>query len=86
MLLQGVQSVPEMSLQVLWLVKEPTHWYRWRSKWKSGIGLSAGQLTAIHQHCSDIVHCSLETIETLGGGGARCMIAEIFPPNRAVAT
>ena len=48
--------------------------------------LSAGQLTAIHQHCSDIVHCSLETIETLGGGGARCMIAEIFPPNRAVAT
>ena len=45
---------------------------------------SASQLNVIRQHCSDIVHCSLETIETLGGGGARCMIAEIFPPNKAV--
>jgi hypothetical protein len=25
-----------------------------------------------------IVHCHLSTIETHGGGGARCMIAELF--------
>ena len=41
--------------------------------------LSASQLTAIRRHCDDIVHSPLEIIETLGGGGARCMIAEIFP-------
>ena len=41
--------------------------------------LSASQLTVIRQHCDDIVHSPLEVIETLGGGGARCMIAEIFP-------
>ncbi|XP_011406610.1 PREDICTED: uncharacterized protein LOC105314247 [Amphimedon queenslandica] len=28
----------------------------------------------------ELVHCSVDTIESLGGGGVRCMIAEIFPP------
>lgn len=28
--------------------------------------------------CGKIIHCSLETIETGGGGSARCMIAEVF--------
>lgn len=28
----------------------------------------------------ELVHCSVNTIESLGGGGVRCMIAEIFPP------
>lgn len=29
---------------------------------------------------STIVHAPVDTIETLGGGGVRCMIAEVFPP------
>ena len=29
---------------------------------------------------SEIVHIPIDTIETNGGGGIRCMIAEIFPP------
>lgn len=41
--------------------------------------LTASQLATIRQHCDDIVHSPLEIIEALGGGGARCMIAEIFP-------
>ena len=39
------------------------------------------QRKTILTHVKDIIHSSLETIETLGGGGARCMIAEVFPPN-----
>lgn len=41
---------------------------------------SEEQLLLIRKHCDDILHTDLETIETLGGGGARCMIAEVFPP------
>lgn len=37
------------------------------------------QKTAIEQHCK-IVSSSLETIETCGGGSARCMMAEVFLP------
>ena len=33
------------------------------------------------KHVNGVIHSSLETIETLGGGGARCMLAEVFPPN-----
>ncbi|MDZ4823322.1 MAG: arginine deiminase-related protein [Flavobacteriales bacterium] len=40
------------------------------------------QVHAIEKHGS-ILHSSLETIETCGGGSARCMIAEIFLPKRA---
>ena len=29
---------------------------------------------------SEIAHCPVDVIEALGGGGVRCMIAEIFPP------
>lgn len=29
---------------------------------------------------SEIIHCPINTIEILGGGGVRCMLAEIFPP------
>ena len=42
------------------------------------------QLLVIRKHCSDIVHTPLDTIETGGGGGARCMLAEIFPPHSEV--
>ncbi len=30
----------------------------------------------------EIIHSDLNTIETLGGGSARCMIAEVFLPRK----
>lgn len=42
--------------------------------------LTPPQIKALEKHCK-IVHSSLETIETCGGGSARCMMAEIFLPN-----
>ncbi len=41
--------------------------------------LEDSQLDAISKHC-EIIHSSLETIETCGGGSARCMMAEVFLP------
>ena len=41
--------------------------------------LNANQIKAIKAHCG-IIHSSLETIETCGGGSARCMMAEVFLP------
>ena len=41
--------------------------------------LTQSQLTKINNHC-EIISSSLETIETCGGGSARCMIAEVFLP------
>lgn len=41
--------------------------------------LTPQQITSIENHCG-IVHSSLETIETCGGGSARCMMAEVFLP------
>ncbi len=35
------------------------------------------QIKAIKAHCA-IIHSSLDTIETCGGGSARCMMAEVF--------
>ncbi|GAB5472526.1 MAG: arginine deiminase-related protein [Maribacter sp.] len=37
------------------------------------------QITFIQKHC-DIIHSPLDTIETCGGGSARCMMAEVFLP------
>ncbi len=45
--------------------------------------LSEEQILAIEKHCG-IIHSSLETIETLGGGSARCMMAEVFLPKQSV--
>lgn len=42
---------------------------------------TSDQKAVMSEHVDGIIHSSLETIETLGGGGARCMIAEVFPPN-----
>lgn len=42
--------------------------------------LSEEQLEAFDRNSCTVVHSGLETIETYGGGGARCMIAEVFPP------
>lgn len=44
--------------------------------------LTAGQIKAIASD-SEIIYSSLETIETCGGGSARCMMAEIFLPERS---
>ncbi len=41
--------------------------------------LTPGQVNAIKQFCP-ILSSSLETIETCGGGSARCMMAEVFLP------
>jgi hypothetical protein len=41
--------------------------------------LRKDQLQKIEKHNS-IIHSSLETIETCGGGSARCMMAEVFLP------
>ncbi|MBR9855860.1 MAG: amidinotransferase [Algicola sp.] len=41
--------------------------------------LTQEQITAIEKHCP-IIHSPLDTIETCGGGSARCMMAEVFLP------
>ncbi|NRD24828.1 amidinotransferase [Winogradskyella litoriviva] len=41
--------------------------------------LTPQQIKAIEKHCP-ILSSSLETIETCGGGSARCMMAEVFLP------
>ena len=41
--------------------------------------LTPNQILAIEKHCP-IISSSLETIETCGGGSARCMMAEVFLP------
>jgi len=41
--------------------------------------LSQDQIGQIKKYCP-IVHSSLDTIEALGGGSARCMMAEVFLP------
>lgn len=43
--------------------------------------LTQSQLTKIGNQCK-IISSSLETIETCGGGSARCMMAEVFLPTR----
>ncbi|WP_407557308.1 citrulline utilization hydrolase CtlX [Winogradskyella sp. 4-2091] len=41
--------------------------------------LTANQIKAIEKYCP-ILSSSLDTIETCGGGSARCMMAEVFLP------
>ena len=43
--------------------------------------LTDKQKGTIEKSCS-IIHSSLDTIETCGGGSARCMIAEVFLPKK----
>ncbi len=45
--------------------------------------LNQEQLKAIRRHC-EIIHSPLDTIETCGGGSARCMMAEVFLPRTQV--
>ena len=41
--------------------------------------LTEKQLDTIHKHC-EILSSPIDTIETCGGGSARCMMAEVFLP------
>ena len=41
--------------------------------------LRSDQIAAIERHC-EILSSDLKTIETCGGGSARCMMAEVFLP------
>jgi len=41
--------------------------------------LTPAQIQTIEKYC-EIIHSSLEMIETCGGGSARCMMAEVFLP------
>tara|TARA_R110002020_G_scaffold137434_2_gene306607 strand:+ start:137530 stop:138414 length:885 start_codon:yes stop_codon:yes gene_type:complete len=43
--------------------------------------LTPQQRTSFEKHCP-IIHSDLETIETCGGGSARCMMAEVFLPGK----
>lgn len=43
--------------------------------------LTSSQISAIEKHC-EILSSDLETIETCGGGSARCMMAEVFLPKK----
>ncbi|MFC5044249.1 citrulline utilization hydrolase CtlX [Aquimarina hainanensis] len=43
--------------------------------------LTKEQIFKIEKHCL-ILHSDLTTIETLGGGSARCMMAEVFLPKK----
>lgn len=42
--------------------------------------LEPAQLEALQQHGQQILYSDLSTIETYGGGSARCMLAELFVP------
>ena len=41
-------------------------------------GFESAQLKVFEQYFTNILHSNLETIETYGGGSARCMIMELF--------
>jgi len=43
--------------------------------------LNKGQVNAIEKYCK-ILSADLDTIETCGGGSARCMMAEVFLPKK----
>lgn len=43
--------------------------------------LMPDQIKNIEKHC-EIIHSPLDTIETCGGGSARCMMAEVFLPRK----
>jgi hypothetical protein len=41
--------------------------------------LTSHQIAKLSMHCA-ILYSDLETVETCGGGSARCMMAEVFLP------
>ncbi|MGI4805199.1 MAG: arginine deiminase-related protein, partial [Janthinobacterium lividum] len=47
------------------------------------LSLKDAQTTALEKYCR-LIYSSLNTIETNGGGSARCMMAEVFLPVKIV--
>ncbi len=45
------------------------------------LSLTQTQIRQLEKHCR-LVHSPIDTIETYGGGSARCMMAEIFLPEK----
>lgn len=43
------------------------------------LALTAAQISQLEQH-TQLLHAAIDTIETYGGGSARCMMAEVFLP------
>jgi hypothetical protein len=50
--------------------------------WRS---LAAAQRTILESH-AEVIPAAIPTIERIGGGGVRCMLAEIHLPKRAAET
>jgi hypothetical protein len=48
---------------------------------KARNGFTESQISSLEVH-GEILSTSLETIETIGGGSARCMLAEVFCPRK----
>lgn len=62
------------------------------NKWGEGVlvmseqaynSLNENQVETLKSH-SKLLHSPIDTIEKYGGGSARCMMAEIFKPNKAL--
>jgi hypothetical protein len=47
------------------------------------VSLTEEQKNKIEKHCS-IIYSSIDTIESCGGGSARCMMAEVFLPKKKI--
>ncbi|WP_369413858.1 citrulline utilization hydrolase CtlX [Lentiprolixibacter aurantiacus] len=45
--------------------------------------LTPAQIATLEKYNDKIVHSALDTIETCGGGSARCMMAEVFLPRQS---
>lgn len=72
-----VESFAGNMLQVLGANNEP-YLVMSQSAYNS---LTKEQISRIEKHCK-ILTSSIETIETCGGGSARCMMAEVFLPKK----
>jgi hypothetical protein len=53
----------------------------WIMSSRAYTALTKEQIVAL-QHNSTLLHAPLDTIERYGGGSARCMLAEIFVPEK----
>lgn len=47
---------------------------------RSHASYTSEQLAILDKHCDSVTTVPLDVIERAGGGGVRCMIAEVFPP------
>jgi hypothetical protein len=72
-----VESFAGNMLQVLGANNEP-YLVMSQSAYNS---LTKEQISRVEKHCK-ILTSSIETIETCGGGSARCMMAEVFLPKK----